>query len=51
MLRQEAGVMHGAVVDNLEQSVVFVLDVEVVEVNETICAAGEQDVFACGVEL
>lgn len=41
ILGQEAGVMHGAVVDDLQQSIVFVLDVDVVEVDEAVCAAGE----------
>lgn len=37
---QESGMMHGAVVDDLEQCVVFVLDVDVVEVDEAVCATG-----------
>ena len=40
ILGQESGVMHGAVVDDLEQCVVFVLDVDIVEVDEAVCAAG-----------
>lgn len=39
ILGQESCMMHGAVVDDLQQCVVFVLDVDVVEVDEAVCAS------------
>lgn len=43
--------VHGAMVDDLDQSVVFVCDGCVVDVDQAICASGEEDVVAGWVEL
>lgn len=43
--------VHGAMVDDLNQSVVFVCDGCVVDVDQAICASGEEDVVAGWVEL
>lgn len=39
ILGQESGVMHRAVVDNLEQCVVFILNIDVVQIDETVSAS------------
>lgn len=43
--------VHGAVVDDLDQGVIFVCDGGVVDIDQAICAPGEEDVVADWVEL
>lgn len=50
-LGEEAGVVHGAVVDDLHQGVIFVADRCVVDVDQSVRAARKQDVGAARVEL
>jgi hypothetical protein len=50
-LGEEAGVVHGAVVDDLHQGVVFVVYRCVVDVDQSVRAARQEDVGAARMEL
>lgn len=51
VVAEEAGVMHGTVVDYLYQGLVLVGDGGVVDVDETVGASREEEGGACGVVL
>lgn len=51
LLVEESGMVDGAVVDHLDESVVFVCDGCVVDVDETVCASGEEEVASGWVKL
>lgn len=51
VVAEEASAMHGAVVDDLLERLVFVGMTGVVDVDEGVGAAGEEEVFARRVEF
>lgn len=48
---KKSGMVDGAVVDHLDESVIFVSDGCVVDIDEAVCASGEEEVVAGWVEL
>lgn len=43
--------VNGAMVDYLQKRFVFVCDVDVVQIDQTVGASRQQNVWVCGVEL